>query len=209
MNALLALARLIDAVNRRLGQAVTWLVLLAVIISATNATVRKIFNLSSNSWLELQWYLFGAIFLFAAGYTLLKNEHVRVDILASRLSRNVQLWIEIFGVLFFLFPACGIIAWLGWPYFMDAYINLEQSSNAGGLIRWPAKLLIPIGFGLLLLAGLSHLIKCVGALLGRCPDPRAVHKGKSAEEELAEEIAREAEQREAGQFGSTPAPGGQ
>ncbi|MFA5663066.1 TRAP transporter small permease subunit [Castellaniella sp.] len=197
MNALLALARLIDTINRRVGQAVTWLVLLAVVISATNATVRKIFNVSSNAWLELQWYLFGAIFLLAAGYTLLKNEHVRVDVLAAHLSRRSQLWIEIFGVLFFMFPACGLIMWLGWPFFMDAFVNAEQSSNAGGLIRWPAKLLIPIGFALLILAGLSHLIKCIGALMGRCPDPREVHAGKSAEEELADEIARQAAQREA------------
>ncbi len=197
MNALLALSRAIDAVNRRVGRAVTWLILLAVLVSAINATVRKLFNVSSNAWLELQWYLFGAVFLLAAGYTLLKNEHVRVDVLASRFPRRTQLWIEIFGVLFFLLPACGLIMWLSWPFFMDAFVNNEQSSNAGGLIRWPAKLLIPVGFFLLVGAGLSHLIKCVGCLRGQCPDPRDVHTGKSAEELLAEEIAREAQQREA------------
>ena len=197
MNALLALSRAIDAVNRRVGRAVTWLILLAVLVSSLNATIRKLFNVSSNAWLELQWYLFGAIFLLAAGYTLLKNEHVRVDVLASRFPRRVQLWIEIIGVLFFLLPACGLIMWLSWPFFMDAYVNLEQSSNAGGLIRWPAKLLIPIGFALLVAAGISHLIKSIGCLCGLCPDPREVHAGKSAEEQLAEEIAREAQQREA------------
>jgi TRAP-type mannitol/chloroaromatic compound transport system permease small subunit len=197
MNALLALSRAIDAVNRRVGQAVTWLILLAVLVSAFNAIVRKLFNVSSNAWLELQWYLFGAIFLLAAGYTLIKNEHVRVDVLASRFSRRTQLWIEIFGVLFFLLPAFGLIMWLSWPFFMDSLLTGEQSSNAGGLIRWPAKLLLPIGFAMLVLAGVSHLIKCIGCLRGLCPDPRDTHHGKSAEELLAEEIAREAEQREA------------
>jgi TRAP-type mannitol/chloroaromatic compound transport system permease small subunit len=192
MNALLALSRAIDSVNRRVGRAVTWLILLAVLISATNATVRKLFNVSSNAWLELQWYLFGAVFMLASGYTLLKNEHVRVDVLASRFSRRTQLWIEIFGVLFFLLPACSLIMWLSWPYFMDSLINNEQSSNAGGLIRWPAKLILPVGFALLVAAGVSHLIKCLGCLRGLCPDPRDTHTGKSAEEELAEEIAREA-----------------
>ncbi|WP_322997599.1 TRAP transporter small permease subunit [Castellaniella sp.] len=201
MNALLALSRVIDAVNRRVGQAVTWLILLAVLVSATNATVRKVFNLSSNAWLELQWYLFGGVFLLAAGYTLLKNEHVRVDVLASHFSRRTQLLIEIFGVLFFLLPMAGLIMWLSWPFFMDSFVNLEQSSNAGGLVRWPAKILIPIGFALLVAAGLSHLIKCIGCLAGRCPDPRDTHVGKSAEEELADEIAREAEQREAASHG--------
>lgn len=197
MNALLALSRAIDSVNRRVGRAVTWLILLAVLISATNATVRKLFNVSSNAWLELQWYLFGAVFMLASGYTLLKNEHVRVDVLASRFSRRTQLWIEIFGVLFFLLPACSLIMWLSWPYFMDSLVNNEQSSNAGGLIRWPAKLILPVGFALLVAAGVSHLIKCIGCLRGLCPDPRDTHTGKSAEEQLAEEIAREALERDA------------
>ncbi|MFT0532752.1 TRAP transporter small permease subunit [Castellaniella hirudinis] len=197
MNALLALSRLIDSINRRVGQAVTWLILIAVLVSATNATVRKLFNVSSNAWLELQWYLFGGVFLLAAGYTLLKNEHVRVDVLASRFSRRTQVYLEIIGTVFFLLPMAALIMWHSWPFFMDAFDNLEQSSNAGGLIRWPAKLLLPIGFGLLLAAGVSHLIKCIGFLQGLCADPRDVHKGKSAEEELAEEIARQAAQRAA------------
>ena len=197
MNALLALSRAIDSVNRRVGRAVTWLILLAVLVSATNATVRKLFNVSSNAWLELQWYLFGAVFMLASGYTMLKNEHVRVDVLASRFSRRTQLWIEIVGVLLFLLPACSLIMWLSWPYFMDSLVNNEQSSNAGGLIRWPAKLILPVGFALLVAAGVSHLIKCIGCLRGLCPDPRDTHTGKSAEEQLAEEIAREALEREA------------
>jgi len=197
MQALLALSRLIDAINNRVGQAVTWLTLLVVLVSACNAVVRKAFNVSSNAWLELQWYLFGAMFLLAAGYTLLRNEHVRVDILAQRLSRRTQVKIEIFGVLCFLLPACTLIMWLSWPMFMDSYLSHEQSSNSGGLLRWPVKLLIPVGFGLLVAAGVSHLIKCVGYLTGRCPDPMSRGEGKTAEEELAEEIAREAQARQA------------
>jgi len=197
MNALLALSRAIDVINRRVGQAVTWLILLAVLVSAINATVRKVFNVSSNAWLELQWYLFGGVFLLAAGYTLLKNEHVRVDVLASRFSRRTQLLIEILGVLFFLLPMAILIMWLSWPFFMDSFVNLEQSSNAGGLVRWPAKILLPIGFALLVAAGVSHLIKCIGCLAGRCPDPRDTHSGKSAEEALADEIAQDAGRREA------------
>lgn len=198
MNALLAISRFIDNINKRVGRAVTWLILLAVLVSAINATVRKLFHMSSNAWLELQWYLFGAVFLLAAGYTLLKNEHVRVDVLATRFSRRTQLWIEIFGVIFFLLPVSLLIMWLSWPFFMDSFVNLEHSSNSGGLIRWPAKLIIPIGFALLVLAGISHMIKCIGCLKGLCPDPREVLKGKTAEEQLAEEIAQEAAKREAG-----------
>ena len=197
MQALLALSRGIDAINLRMGRIVSWVTLLVVLVSAGNAIVRKFLHISSNAWLEMQWYMFGAMFLLTAGYTLLKNDHVRVDILASRLSRRAQIWIEIFGVLFFLLPACVLITYLSWPVFMDSYLSNEHSSNSGGLIRWPVKLLIPVGFGLLVLAGLSHLIKCVGFLMGRCRDPREREGAKSAEEELAEEIAREAQAREA------------
>lgn len=197
MKSLLSLARLIDAINTRVGKAVIWLTLLMTLVSAGNAVVRKIFNSSSNAWLELQWYLFGAIFLLASGYTLLQNGHVRVDILSSRLSKRTQIWIEIFGVVFFLMPACLLILWLSWPMFVDSYLSNEQSSNTGGLVRWPVKLLIPAGFLLLVLAGVSHLIKCAAFLMGRAPDPTDVHPGKSAEEELAEEIARETREREA------------
>lgn len=197
MNALLVFSRLIDALNQRVGTLVTWITLVVVLISAGNAVVRKVFHTSSNAWLELQWYLFGALFLLAAGYTLLKNEHVRVDILSSRLSRRAQMGIEIFGVLFFLLPACTLILWLSWPMFMDSWTTNEQSSNTGGLVRWPIKLMIPVGFALLVLAGVSHLIKCVGFLTGRCPDPTAKDEGPTAEQQLADEIAREAQAREA------------
>ncbi|MDX3907311.1 MAG: TRAP transporter small permease subunit [Pigmentiphaga sp.] len=197
MNALLAFSRLIDRVNLFVGKAVTWLTLVVVVVSAGNAIVRKVLHTSSNAWLELQWYLFGAIFLLASGYTLLKNEHVRVDIVAQKLSKRTQIWIEIFGVLLFLLPACILIMWLSWPVFVDSYVTNEQSSNPGGLVRWPVKLLIPVGFFLLVLAGISHLIKCVAFLMGKGPDPRDRDGAKSAEEELAEEIAREARAREA------------
>ena len=201
MKLLLTLARLIDAINTRVGQSVIWLTLVVVVISAGNAVVRKVFNTSSNAWLELQWYLFGAMFLLTAGYTLLQNGHVRVDILSSRLSRRTQIWIELIGALFFLLPASIIIMRLSWPMFMDSYLTGEQSSNSGGLIVWPVKLLIPVGFFLLVLAGISHLIKCAAFLCGKGPDPVHVHQGKSAEEELAEEIAREAQEREAALIG--------
>lgn len=194
MKFFLTLSKLIDTINEKVGQAVIWLTLVVVMVSATNAVIRKIFNVSSNAWLELQWYLFGAIFLLAAGYTFLRNEHVRVDVLSQSFSKRTQIMIEIFGVIFFLFPACILIFWLSLPFFYQSLVLNELSSNTGGLIRWPAKLLIPVGFGLLILAGLSHLIKCVGFLMGRCPDPTARPKGKSAEEELAEEILRMAEQ---------------
>lgn len=196
MQALLSISRLIDLINERVGRAVTWLTLVVVIVSSANAVVRKIFNTSSNAWLELQWYLFGAMFLLAAGYTLLKNDHVRVDILAAKLSRRAQIKIEIFGVIFFLLPACTLILVLSWPVFMDSFVQNEQSSNSGGLVRWPVKLLIPMGFALLVAAGVSHLIKCVGFLKGMCPDPTLKQQAKSAEEELAEEIARQAMEKE-------------
>ncbi|HUH59032.1 MAG TPA: TRAP transporter small permease subunit [Candidimonas sp.] len=192
MKFLLALSKIIDNINTRVGRAVIWLTLLVVLVSATNAVIRKAFNISSNAWLELQWYLFGAIFLLAAGYTFLRNEHVRVDVFSQKLSKRTQIKIEIFGILFFLFPACVLIFWLSLPFFYESLVLHELSSNTGGLIRWPAKLLIPIGFGLLILAGLSHLIKCVGFLMGICPDPMARLEEKSAEEQLADEIRRQA-----------------
>ncbi|MVW71241.1 TRAP transporter small permease subunit [Bordetella sp. 15P40C-2] len=197
MKALLALSRAIDALNVRVGKAVTWVTLLVVLVSAGNAVVRKVFGTSSNAWLELQWYMFGAMFLLTAGYTLLQNEHVRVDILSSKLSKRTQIYIEIFGLLFFLMPMAIVIMYLSWPMFMDSYLTNEQSSNSGGLVRWPVKLMIPIGFGLLVLAGISRLIKCFAYLRGQGPDPLARSEAKTAEERLAEEIAREAQEREA------------
>lgn len=193
MKLLLSLSRAIDQLNLLVGRIVIWVTLIVVLVSAGNAVVRKVFSTSSNAWLELQWYLFGAMFLLAAGYTFLRNEHVRVDVLAQKFSTRTQVKIEIFGVLFFLFPACSIIFWLSLPFFYESYVLHELSSNTGGLIRWPAKLLIPVGFLLLILAGFSHLVKCIGFLKGVCPNPLARIAAKTAEEELADEIRRQAE----------------
>lgn len=179
---------MIDALNSAVGRTVTWLTLIVVLVSATNAVIRKLFNVSSNAWLELQWYLFGAIFLLAAGYTFLKNEHVRVDVLSQRFSSRTQAKIEIFGVLFFLLPACLLVFWLSLPFFYESFILNEQSSNAGGLMRWPVKLLIPVGFALLILGAVSHLIKSIAFLAGQGPDPLARIQERTAEEILADEI---------------------
>ncbi|MYN12012.1 TRAP transporter small permease subunit [Pusillimonas sp. TS35] len=192
MKFLLSASRVLDYINTKVGQAVIWLTLVVVVVSAGNAIIRKVFSVSSNAWLELQWYLFGALFLLAAGYTYLRNEHVRVDVLAQRLSRRTQIKIEIFGIIFFLLPACCLIFWLSLPFFYESFVLHELSSNTGGLIRWPVKLLIPVGFLLLILSALSHLIKCIGYLRGLCPDPMLRGDGKSAEEELAEEIRQQA-----------------
>lgn len=192
MRSLLALSCAIDALSRLVGKVVAWVILIVVLISATNAISRKAFDASSNAWLELQWYLFGAIFLLAAGYTLLNNEHVRVDVLATKFSERTQVKIEIFGVLVFLLPICGLILWTSIPMFIDSYVSGETSSNSGGLIRWPVKLLVPVGFSLLILAGLSHLIKCIGFLKGACANPLRRLNAKTAEELLAEEIAQQA-----------------
>jgi len=191
VSSLLSLSRLIDRLNERIGQAFYWLVLVTVLISAANAIVRKIFNYSSNGLLEIQWYFFSAIFLFLAGYTLLRNEHVRIDVISSRLSKRAQTWIDILGTLFFLLPMAILLMWLSWPVFVDAYQRNEVSTNAGGLIIWPARLLVPVGFLLLILQGVSELIKRIAFLNGLIPDPSEKHVAKTAEEELAEEILRE------------------
>ncbi len=193
MKRLLRIARAIDGLNERVGRTVLWLVLVAVLISAANAVVRKLFSVSSNAFLEIQWYLFSAIFLLAAGYTLLRNEHVRIDVVLHRFSKRTQIWIDVFGIVVFLLPAAALIGWLAWPLFVKAYVSGEMSENAGGLIRWPAYLLIPIGFLLLVLQGISELIKRFAFLQGLIPDPTARKQAKTAEEELAEAIKAEAE----------------
>jgi TRAP-type mannitol/chloroaromatic compound transport system permease small subunit len=190
VNALLSLSRAIDKLNERVGLTVSWLVLAAVLISAANAVVRKGFNVSSNAFLEIQWYLFSVVFLFCAGYTLLRNQHVRIDVIAGRLSPRAQAWIDILGTLFFLLPMSVMIMWLSWPVFIEAYQRHEVSTNAGGLLIWPARLLVPIGFFLLVLQGISELIKRVAFLKGLIPDPAQKQHEKSAEEELAEDILR-------------------
>jgi TRAP-type mannitol/chloroaromatic compound transport system permease small subunit len=190
VNVLLALSRLIDRMTERIGHTIYWLVLVAVLISATNATVRKIFNYSSNSFLEIQWYLFSMIFLFLAGYTLKNNEHVRIDIITGRLSAQARAWIDVFGTLFFLLPMAFLIMWLSWPVFVDAWERHEVSTNAGGLIVWPARLMVPIGFFLLIVQALSELIKRFAFLRGMIADPSEKLVEKTAEELLAEEILR-------------------
>jgi TRAP-type mannitol/chloroaromatic compound transport system permease small subunit len=195
MQAMLAIARAIDALNERIGRAVYWLVLAMVLLSAGNAIVRKVFDWSSNSLLEGQWYLFSAVFLLCAGYTLLKNEHVRIDIIAGRLTPKAQAWIDILGTIFFLMPMAILIMALSWPYFMRAYTEGEISGSAGGLILWPARLLLPIGFALLVLQGLSELVKRIAFVAGKGPDPIVRHDPAQAEKDLAEEIRRLAEEK--------------
>ncbi len=167
MSFLLSLSKLIDTINERIGLAISWALLLAVLICSGNAIVRYALNTSSNAWLEIQWYLFGAIFLLASSYTLRRNEHVRIDVVVGRFSQRTQVWIDIFGFIFFLLPATGLILYFAVPFAMESVRNQEVSSNAGGLIVWPAKILIPIGFLLLTLQGLSELIKRIGFLAGK------------------------------------------
>jgi len=157
-----------------------------VVISASNAVFRKLFGLSSNAWLELQWYLFGTIFLLAAGYTLLHNEHVRVDVLAARWPERTQAKVELFGVACFLLPVCLTILWFSWPMAVESWSTHEMSSNSGGLVRWPVKLLIPLGFTSLLLAAISHAIKLVGFLTDACPNP--LKRTRTTEPSLTEAI---------------------
>ncbi|EXI67755.1 MAG: TRAP-type mannitol/chloroaromatic compound transport system, small permease component [Candidatus Accumulibacter adjunctus] len=184
MNGLLKLSGLIDALTERVGKAIIWLVLVVTLIGAGNALMRYTFNFSSNAFLEIQWYLFSAIFLLGAGYTLLRNEHVRIDLIAGRLSRRGQAWIDIFGIIFFLLPMAVAIMYMSWPIFLLALHSNEQSSNAGGLTVWPVRLLVPIGFFLLVLQGISELIKRVGFLQGLCPDTTEKGHKPTAEEEL-------------------------
>ena len=167
MPILLKLAALIDAVNGRVGRAVNWLVLAAVLVSASNAVARYGFSAGSNAWLELQWYLFSAIFLLGAGYALREGAHVRIDLVAGRLSLRAQAWIDIFGGVFMLLPAAAIILWYGWDAFAASWRLGEMSTDAGGLARWPVKLLIPAGFALLILQGVAETIKRAAFLLGR------------------------------------------
>ena len=193
MRRLLALSRAIDALNETVGKLTYWLILAAVLISTGNAIVRYSLNTSSNAWLEIQWYLFSFVFLFCAGYTLLHNQHVRIDIVSGMLSARTRTWIDIFGSLFFLLPMALTILWLSWPVFVDAYERHEVSTNAGGLLVWPGRLMVPVGFLLLVLQGISELIKRIAFLRGLIPDPSEKDEGPSAEEQLAEELRKERE----------------
>jgi len=166
VRVLLALSRGIDWGNTKLGVIANWLVLLACLVSASNATLRYLFHLGSTSWLEIQWYMFAGMVFLGAPYTLLLNEHVRVDLLYSIASPRTRLWIDVFGILFFLLPICSILIYFTWPWFLGSWNIGETSPNAGGLVRWPVKLMLPVGFGLMTLQGLSELIKRVATLTG-------------------------------------------
>jgi len=189
MKLLLRLSRAIDWLNEHIGRVVLWCVLIMVLVSAANATSRYALNIASNAWLELQWYLFAAVFLLCAGYTFLHNEHIRIDVLNSRLSRRTQIWIDIFGTMVFMLPVTGYIMWLSWPVFMNAWTSGETSMNAGGLIRWPVRLLVPVGFFLLTLQGVSELIKRIAYLNGLIPDPVEHHEDPALEQLHVDEEA--------------------
>lgn len=193
MQALLKISNAIDRMSGWIGKYVIWLILASTLISAINAVVRKVFNTSSNAFLEIQWYLFAASFLIGAGYTLLNNEHVKIDVVSGKFSKRTQIKIDVFGFVAFLIPVCLAVLWYGTPFFYKALISGEVSSNAGGLIRWPVYAMIPLGFSLLLLQGVSELIKRLAFLQGLIEDPTVKKIEKTAEEELAEAIRRLAE----------------
>jgi len=200
MTPLLALARGIDAVNTRIGKLAAWLIVAAIFVSAINAVVRKLFDVSSNSWLELQWVLFAAVFLLCASWTLLDNEHIRIDIVNSRLAKRTRDGIDIFGHLFFLLPFSILLLWTSVPFFLNSYGIDEQSLNAGGLPQWPAKALVPLGFFFLTLQAISELIKRVAIFTGRMEDPNEREGGSHAA------LAAEAERLLEGQPGVDVAP---
>lgn len=173
MKQLLALSRAIDRLSNLVGSIIIWLVLATVLISTVNAIVRKVFSIGSNAYLEMQWYLFAAVFMLGAGYAFLHNVHVRIDFISTRLTARARNWIDIVGIIVFLVPLCVLLVWLSWPLFTNAWVSGEMSQNAGGLIRWPVYLLIPAGMALLLAQALSELIKRFAYLQGLIPDPLA------------------------------------
>ena len=197
MQTLLKLSRAVDWLNSLIGRYVIWLILASTVISAVNAVVRKAFNMSSNAYLEVQWYLFAASFLLAAGYTLLNGEHVKIDVISSRLSKRAQIWVDVIGFTLFLMPFCLAILWYGVPFFLQGFHSGEMSSNAGGLLRWPVYAMIPLGFGLLLLQCWSEIIKRLAFLQGLISDPTEKKVAKTPEEELAEAIQKLAEEKAA------------
>ncbi|MBW8313405.1 MAG: TRAP transporter small permease subunit [Thiobacillus sp.] len=194
MSFLLQISRLIDAISGLIGKLAMWLILAATLISAGNAIIRKVFGTSSNAWLEIQWYLFAAVFMLGGGYAFLRNAHVRIDFISSKFSARGRNWVDIFGILVFLFPLCYMMATLGWPLFINALESGEMSSNAGGLIRWPVYALIPVGFFILFVQGISELIKRFAFLTGNGPDVLA-HDGPSDEELLAQQLLEEEQER--------------
>ena len=192
MAGFLALSRLIDRINEFIGKTVSWAIMAAILVSAGNAVIRKAFNMSSNAWLELQWYLFGAAFLLAAAYTLKQNEHIRIDIVYGIWSRRTQHWIDLLGHMFFLMPFVLLMLYYFVPYFALSFRTGEVSSSAGGLVIWPAKLLLLVGFFLLALQGVSEIIKKIAVMRGDMEDPNpfvsaheaAELEGKALVEEL-------------------------
>lgn len=203
MTVLLQLSRVIDRISEFIGRWLSWLVLFAVLISAGNAITRKAFNMSSNAFLEIQWYLFSAVFLLAAGYTLMRQEHVKIDVVSGRFSKRTQIWIDIVGLSLFLIPFVIVIITLAMPLVTNAFKTNEMSSNAGGLIRWPVFALLPLGLALLGMQAISELIKRVAFLKGLVPDPTKKQQGKTPEEELAEFLLqKEVAAREAAALGA-------
>jgi len=197
MHSLLQFSRAVDALSACIGRLVMWLILITTFISAGNAIVRKLFNTSSNALLEIQWYIFAAVFMLGAGYAFLRNAHVRIDFISSKFSARTRNWIDIGGIVIFMFPLCYMMITLSWPLFHNAWVSGEMSSNSGGLIRWPVYAMIPAGFGLLALQGFSELIKRVAFLKGMGPDALD-HSGPSETELLAKEIAEQEKARQAG-----------
>ena len=197
MSFLLKISRLIDGLTELIGKLAMWLILATTLISAGNAIIRKIFGTSSNAWLEIQWYLFAAVFMLGSGYAFLRNAHVRIDFISSKFSARGRNWVDIAGIIFFVFPLCGMLVFEGWPLFQQALQSGEMSSNSGGLIRWPVYALVPFGFILLFVQSLSELIKRIAFLTGNGPDPMGKLQDKSAEEELAEALRAEAEIKQA------------
>ena len=198
MSFFLLISRGIDRLNQSVGLFTTWLILATTLISAGNAIVRKAFDLSSNALLEIQWYLFAAVFLLGAGYGLLKNSHVRIDFISGMLSPSMRNWIDVGGIVLALFPFCVICIYLSWPLFMQAYNTGEMSSNAGGLIRWPVYALVPAGFALLMLQGVSELIKRLAFLLGQGEDVLSSDETMSDEQKELLELEKIAQQQALG-----------
>ena len=195
MAPFLPLSRFIDAISIGLGKFVMWLILAATAISAGNALMRKAFNIGSNAYLEIQWYLFAAVFMLGVGYVMLKNAHVRIDFVATHLSKRANATIDAIGIVMFTIPLAIIMVNLGWPIFARAFMSGEMSQNSGGLIRWPVVMLVPLGFALLIMQAISELIKRLAFLTGDLAEPFSLEHEKSAEEMLAEELAAEAEAR--------------
>lgn len=199
MTPFLTLSRVIDSISTFMGKSTMWLILATTLISAGNAIVRKAFDMSSNGLLEIQWYLFAAVFMLGAGYGFLKNSHVRIDFISTRLSDRTRNWVDTFGIVFVLFPFCVLMIVLSWPVFMNAYNNGEMSQNAGGLIRWPAYLLVPVGFALLMMQGVSELIKRIAFLRGLIEDPIGEEASKSDDQRKMEALEKVAAARLAGE----------